>query len=63
MTIQLSEYFIKIVILFLSRMAPEVIACDENTDATYDNRVRLSKNYYLWGFVERYCYDGIINFF
>ena len=26
---------------FSSRMAPEVIACDENPDATYDNRVGL----------------------
>jgi len=25
--------------LSLYRMAPEVIACDENPDATYDNRV------------------------
>ena len=24
------------------RMAPEVIACDENPDATYDNRVSCS---------------------
>ena len=24
-------------------MAPEVIACDENPDATYDNRVRNQK--------------------
>ena len=27
------------VVLFYFRMAPEVIACDEQPDATYDNRV------------------------
>lgn len=26
-------------LLFCYRMAPEVIACDEQPDATYDNRV------------------------
>jgi len=25
--------------IYLNRMAPEVIACDENPQATYDNRV------------------------
>ena len=31
--------FIHCRLLVLHRMAPEVIACDENPDATYDNRV------------------------
>lgn len=30
------------VVLLYFRMAPEVIACDEQPDATYDNRVCLS---------------------
>ena len=30
-------------LLFYFRMAPEVIACDENPDATYDNRVSFSE--------------------
>lgn len=29
----------------LCRMAPEVIACDDNPDATYDNKVNASLNY------------------
>jgi len=29
------------------RMAPEVIACDENLGATYDNRVQNASDFYL----------------
>lgn len=29
------------IIIFVLRMAPEVIACDEQPDATYDNRVSI----------------------
>ena len=35
-TKSLSVFFF---VFFLHRMAPEVIACDENSEATYDNRV------------------------
>ena len=37
--VTLIDYY-NIVVIFSFRMAPEVIACDENPDATYDNRVR-----------------------
>jgi len=40
-----------VVIVLLYRMAPEVIACDEDPDATYDNRVSLaSRAIYVFRF-------------
>ena len=36
-------------------MAPEVIACDENPDATYDNRVCIL--YIYQGlYIQKFCY-------
>ena len=34
-----SQALVNICVRFCYRMAPEVIACDEQPDATYDNRV------------------------
>jgi len=31
------------------RMAPEVIACDEDPDATYDNRVSVASHVFIVG--------------
>lgn len=39
MSFQETELNLFFVVLLYFRMAPEVIACDEQPDATYDNRV------------------------
>ena len=39
------------VVLLYFRMAPEVIACDEQPDATYDNRVCFLCSFIFFCFV------------
>jgi len=36
-------------IVLWCRMAPEVIACDEDPDATYDNRVSVASHVFIVG--------------
>ena len=41
-----SQALVNMYMWFFYRMAPEVIACDEQPDATYDNRVSIPNKTY-----------------